>query len=270
MFEKYLSQWQLVPDGEPIVTPMSRLLPVRMGTRAAMLKVAMNDEEKYGGALLRWWNGEGAAQVYEYDGDAILMERARDAVSLLDMAENGEDDAATRILCSVVDRLHAPRGAPPPNLVPLPEWFTGLWAAAAKHGGAYARAAEVARELHAAPREVVPLHADIHHRNVLDFAERGWLAIDPKRVIGDRGYEYANIFTNPELSIVAQPERFARQLEVVTEAARIERSRLLRWIIAYAGLSAAWFLEDDDEESATQDMAIAAMADAALAESGGR
>jgi hypothetical protein len=33
VFGKYLTQWRLVPDGDPIITPGSRLLPVRKAKR---------------------------------------------------------------------------------------------------------------------------------------------------------------------------------------------------------------------------------------------
>lgn len=101
------------------------------------------------------------------------------------------------------------------------------------------------------------LHGDIHHRNILDFGARGWLAIDPKRMIGERGFDYANLFCNPELVTVRAPGRLTRQLEVVAEAAGLERKRPLQWIVASAGLSAAWFLEDGDTESAKGDLAVA-------------
>ena len=64
------------------------------------------------------------------------------------------------------------------------------------------------------------LHGDIHHDNILDFGKRGWLAIDPKRLQGERGFDYANLFCNPDLAdpsrpIAASPGRFARRLEIV-------------------------------------------------------
>lgn len=37
------------------------------------------------------------------------------------------------------------------------------------------------------------------------FGERGWLAIDPKRLLGERSFDFANIFTNPDLTDLAQP-----------------------------------------------------------------
>ena len=42
------------------------------------------------------------------------------------------------------------------------------------------------RKLLAEPREVCALHGDLHHDNVLDFGPRGWLAIDPHALVGER------------------------------------------------------------------------------------
>lgn len=267
MFSPYLSRWDLVPDGDPIVTPMGRLLPVRRGGEPAMLKLTLDEDERFGGLLMEWWDGGGAARVLARDDAAILLERAQGAASLAEMARTGRDDEASRVLCAVAARLHAPRPGPPPELVTLDRWFRDLEPAAAAHGGILVRSAQAARTLLADPREVVPLHGDLHHDNVLDFGERGWLAIDPKRLIGERGFDYANIFTNPDLAdptrpVSTLPGRFARRLEVVTQAAGLERRRLLQWILAWTGLSAAWYLGDGDP--AKVDLAIAHMAAAEL------
>ena len=56
MFEPYLSRWNLLPDGDPIVTRGSYLLPVRMtgyiNGNPAMLNIAMDAEEKFGGLVM--------------------------------------------------------------------------------------------------------------------------------------------------------------------------------------------------------------------------
>lgn len=249
MIGSYLRRWNLIPDGEPIVTWGGRLLPVRRDGEPAMLKLALHEEERSGGALMEWWDGYGAARVLAREGEAILLERAQGTRSLAEMSRNGEDDEACRILCAVAARLHAPRARPLPELVPLARWFRALEPAAAAHGGILARCLETARALLAEPREVVVLHGDLHHDNVLDFGARGWLAIDPKGLVGERGFDFANLFTNPDLAdparpVATDPARFARRLEIVTEAAGLDRTRLLRWILAWTGLSAAWFLED--------------------------
>jgi streptomycin 6-kinase len=266
VFEPWLQRWRLRPDGDSLATPGSDLLPVRLpdGT-AAMLKVARDREERAGAVLMQWWEGDGAARVFAREGDALLMERALGPRSLMAMALQGQDDAASRIACGVVAKLHAQREAPwPRDLVPLDRWFAALRTAAAREGGIFARARVVADDLLATAEPARPLHGDIHHDNVLDFGERGWLAIDPKYIVGERGYDYANLLCNPELRTVTEPSRFSRQASVIATASGLAPDRLLRWTLAYAGLSAAWFLEDGDPASAASDLAVANLALAAL------
>lgn len=258
IFEAYLRRWSLAPDGAPIVTHTSHLLPVRRGETSLMLKVSHAPEERFGGLLMLWWDGEGAARVLAHDEDALLMERATGPLSLAAMARNGEDDRASRILCEVAARLHSPRSRPPPAATPLDHWFRDLWPAAEQRGGVLAAAAATARILLAEPREIAVLHGDLHHGNVLDGGPRGFLAIDPKRLVGERGYDFANLFCNPDEPVALSAGRLARQADVVAEAAGIERRRLLQWILAYAGLSAAWHLGDGSDPHLA--MAVAGMA----------
>ena len=262
MFDRYLKRWNLTRDGILIVTHSSDLLPVRQDDRPAMLKVAREAEERRGASLMAWWDGDGAARVLAHDGDAVLLERATGHRSLTAMVREGADDEASRILCDVAARLHAPRNRALPDLIPLSAWFAELEPAAAKHGGALARAADMARSLLSEQQETAVLHGDLHHGNVLDFGARGWLAIDPKRLVGERGFDFANIFRNPDLDIATAPGRLERQASVVAEAASLDRTRLLKWVLAYAGLSAAWALGDGT--SPEPDLAIARLAIVAL------
>jgi streptomycin 6-kinase len=87
MFTSYLNRWGLTPDGEPIVTHSSRLLPVRQNAAPAILKIALAEEERNGAALMSWWNGEGAARVLAKDGNAILLERAEGKTSLAELTQ---------------------------------------------------------------------------------------------------------------------------------------------------------------------------------------
>ena len=101
-----------------------------------------------------------------------------------------------------------------------------------------------ALELLASQYDVVELHGDMHHGNVLRFGSRGWLAIDPKGLIGERGFDYANIFCNPDDQTAAMSSRLARQISVVAKAADLVPNRLLSWVLAWAGLSVAFSIED--------------------------
>jgi streptomycin 6-kinase len=247
MFSDYLERWQLTPDGDPITTPTSALLPVRRNASPAMLKVALHPEERLGNRLMAWWNGDGAARVLLHAGDAILMERAQGGSSLADLARHGRDDEASRIICAALVRLHTRKSSPHElikDLIPLTRWFEALEPAAETHGGRLRPCATAAAELLATPRDMTVLHGDIHHGNVLNFGPRGWLVIDPKGLIGERAFDYANLFCNPDIETATSPGRLARQVAVVATAASLDHGRLLRWIVAWAGLSAAFAIED--------------------------
>ncbi|MBT9473498.1 MAG: 3'-kinase [Phenylobacterium sp.] len=265
-FHSWLDLWGLTPDGEAFTTEhtASWLLPVRQGEAPAMLKLAYVPEEREGAAVMEWWAGQGAAQVLARQDEALLLERAMGPRSLIDMARTGQDETATTIICDAVAGLHAPRGAAPPSsLAPLDIWFRELEPMATKHGGVLADALKAAGILLATPQDVVVLHGDVHHGNILDF-DRGWLAIDPKGLLGERGYDYANPFCNPDTEVAAAPGRLQRHVQIVSQQARIEPTRLLMWILAYAGLSAAWILGDGDPP--LWDFTIARIAAAELAQ----
>ncbi len=263
MFDHFIQAWALVPDGTPVITHSSHLLPVRWQGLPAILKVAIIAEEKRGGRLLHWWDGQGAARVYAREDDAILLERAEGKHSLLSMAMNGEDEAASRTICETIATLHRPSAKPYPELVPLSVWFRALELASLAHGGKFSTPATVAKTLLAEPQETGALHGDIHHSNILDFEDRGFLAIDPKGLLGERGYDYANLFCNPDLPATQDPARLRRQLPVVAQESGLAPERLLRWIIAYAGLSAAWFLENGGDPAPALRVAEIAVAELA-------
>jgi streptomycin 6-kinase len=265
MFKPHLDRWHLIADGAPFTTRSSNLLPVRWQGKPAMLKLARDDAERSGAALMQWWDGNGAAKVFCHDAEAIVLARAEGTRSLLAMATSGADDEASRIICDTVAKLHTPRHRPKPSLVPLARWFRDLAPAARTHGGTLADCHRIATALLSEPCEPVALHGDIHHGNILDFQEHGWLAIDPKGLFGERCFDYANTFANPELSTVTDPHRLRRQLRVVSMRANLEPQRLLRWIAAYCGLSAAWFLGDGAISEAQTPLTVARIALAELA-----
>jgi streptomycin 6-kinase len=262
----WLNRWNLIPDGTPFITHTSQLLPVKTATHGikAMLKVTDDADEQAGNSLMAWWDGNGAAQVLAHENEAILLSRATGSASLSAMSREDQDDVACRILCITANRLHTFPKRPLPQLTSLHEWFYPLKPAALEYGGILTRCAEISEELLSSPRDVVALHGDLHHGNVLDFETSGWLAIDPKGLIGERGFDFANIFTNPDLGnpvprVATLPGIFKERLNIVSEMAELDRNRLLKWIIAWCGLSTAWSLSSNDTVSTTIKVAELAM-----------
>jgi streptomycin 6-kinase len=245
LFASWLERWSLVADGTPIETPTSNLLPVTQGGAPAMLKLLKpSSDEGPGIAALRWFAGDGAVRVIAAEGDAVVMERAVGTRSLTAMAVGGEDEAAIRIIAGVAKALHGPRPEPPPELPTLARRFRALFEAGPAHP-VLARCAETARRLVATSQESVVLHGDLHHENVLD-SPRGWLAIDPKGVAGERAYDTANLFLNPAgvERLVLDPERALRLAAILSQELALDQARVLGFAFAHAGLSAAWCIED--------------------------
>jgi streptomycin 6-kinase len=265
MFQPWLARWHLVPDGAAFTTRFgSNLLPVLSEGRPAILKLATGEEEIRGGELLAWYGGDGAVEVFARDGAAILMERASGPGNLADMVRAGKDDEATRILCRSAAALHAGRrSSPPASLVPLAIWYRALSRGAEQKGGVFARALPIANALLAQQTDIVPLHGDFHHENVLDSA-RGWLVIDPKGLQGERAFEFANLFRNPDAATALAPGRLRRQLEIVCREARLDPRRLLEWTFTYAALGAVWSMDVGHDKDAAAGIAIAELAESEL------
>jgi streptomycin 6-kinase len=191
-----------------------------------MLKVLkQTSDEQAGAEVLRYFAGAGAVRLLASDAGGLLMERADGDRSLVAMAVSGGDEQAA--------------GIPAGCVAIRPERHDHARREAAR------RCADIARRLLATERETVVLHGDLHHDNVLHSA-RGWLAIDPKGLIGEPTYEVANLLCNPQPygDIVHRPERMLRLAMLYAERLGLDVQRVLGFALAHAGLSAAWSLQD--------------------------
>ncbi len=218
-----------------------------------------------GEAFLRWRNGAGAVRLFGRRGPLLLMEDAS-GPSLLDVFKAHGDDAATEIAGWAMRALHAPATGSTPrpatgDLVTLREHFSSLFSRARADRDAggrsqFTEAAELAERLIAASRDEKPLHGDFHHENVL-LSPRGWLAIDPKGVLGDPGYEAANWFYNPlESDLRYAPQRALEVAAALSPALGRSPEALLNWAFAHAALSAAWHMEDGDADEAERSLRV--------------
>ncbi len=258
----WLRRWRLRPDADPVTTASSTLIPVRTEHgEPAMLKLAQTEEEARGADLLAALDGHGAARVLERNGAAVLLERATGPRELVRMVESGHDDEATRILCAAADVIHGASAVvqaadDPPELFDLPTWFQHLFSHADRLGPFHRRGADTAARLLDDQRDAVVLHGDLHHGNVLDFGERGWLAIDPKGLLGEAPFDYCNLLCNPSHERALAPGRLERQFGVVVEATGVEAARLADWLVAWCALSSTWFEIDEDARLAASATAI--------------
>jgi streptomycin 6-kinase len=248
----WLAKWGLLPDGSLIETPSSWLMPVRRDALPAMLKIFKPaSDERAAAVFLRYLQGKAVVLVIDADDEALLMERADGVRSLVTMAISGADNETAKILAEMILQVHAPRAGPIPcTLVPLEEQFSALFKRAADHEP-LARCAEVTRALLATQRDVVPLHGDLHHGNVLDGGARGWLVIDPKGLLGERTYETANLLRNPwpHGYLVHDAARMLTLAQLYSGLLGMDAGRILAFALAHAGLSASWDMDDGHDPS---------------------
>lgn len=246
-------RWSLTKSTPVAETATSCIFRVEQNGRnfAALkiLKQVAPEEERRGSALLNWYGGEGAATVFDMHADTIFMEWL-DGGTLGAPVRAGHDEQATIAICTIVASLHRARSEAPPPLMPLRERFNDLfstemraWPHTARD--LYARASGVALKLFDRPAAQIPLHGDLHHDNILS-SDRGWLAIDPKGLLGDPAYEVANIFRNPEgaTQLAADPRRIAALADAFAQRLGFNRKRVLGWAAAHAALSACWSLAE--------------------------
>ncbi|MER8475627.1 aminoglycoside phosphotransferase family protein [Mesorhizobium sp. M1163] len=221
------------------------------------------EDELRGEHFLAWRRGEGAVRLLGRDGHRMLLEYAGDRMLSHHLAEQG-DNAATAIAAEVMARLVSPSKHPaPPDLQPLRTRFSSLFKKAKADRAAgeksrYVEAAEIAERLLSNPHDVRPLHGDLHHDNVM-HGPRGWLAIDPKGVLGDPGFDAANMFYNPldRDDLCLDTRRIRHMAQVFAATLGQSPPAILDHAIAYGCLSAAWHHEDRNAVDEDRELAIA-------------
>jgi len=203
---------------------------------------------------LRQAAGHGMVRLIDADEQASIMvlERIEPGTMLHDLVD--DDAEATRIGADTMLRFwRAPTR--PDNLYPLEDWSRALL-----HYDPAARpnlpeipadlietAVTIGRDLIASQRDITLLHGDIHHQNILWGGDRGWVTIDPKGLIGERGYEIGTWMMN-KWGFPLQDnflELANQRLDILADVLDEDRDRLARWSIFFATLSLCWTLEDD-------------------------
>ncbi|WP_269930216.1 aminoglycoside phosphotransferase family protein [Aminobacter sp. HY435] len=248
----------------------SRIWKVRLADGSPAVVKALKPfddvaDELRGAHYLSWRDGVGAVRLLGFEGHNMLLEFAGDRLLVDDLNEHG-DRHATDIANEVMARLFSPSDAPPPgDLQPLKERFSSLFKKAGQDRSAelespYRDGAVIAERLLSNPHDLRVLHGDLHHENVL-HGDRGWLAIDPKGLIGDPGFDAANFFYNPldrQADLCIRPERIAVMAELFAGTLGQRPDTILDHAIAWGCLSASWHAEDGNDRDETSELAVVA------------
>jgi streptomycin 6-kinase len=246
---KRADQWR-VTIHETAETPGSVLgFGVSRGSRVVLKIIRQQGDEWLQGEVLRAFDGDGTVRVYECDEGAFLLERLDPGEPLFNRVRDGKDDEATHILAEVMRQM-ASHTAPAhaPTLLDWSQAFERYLSKGDKQlpHDLVSEARDWYQNLAASQGTVMLLHGDLQHYNVLFDSKRGWVAIDPKGVVGEMEYEVGAILRNP----VEHPDVFTsantikRRLQILTTKLDLDYERALCWAFAQAVLSAIWDVED--------------------------
>ena len=243
------AEWHVTLD-EVRETPTSLLgFGLRDGARVVLKISKQIGDETHSGEVLKAYGHDGAVRVYESEPGAVLLERLEPGEQLVNVVKRGEDDEATKILAQLIARL-ANHEAPAvcPTVADWGRSFDRYLQSGDEQipRAVVAEAREMYQELVSSQRKTMLLHGDLQHYNVLFDNERGWVAIDPKGVIGELEYELGALLRNPVEfpGVFANPVTIKRRLEILTTTLHLDYSRALRWSYSQSILSALWGIED--------------------------
>jgi len=239
-------RWSLTVTGSPRSGFAGVVLPVDVyGQPPAMLKLTYPRGDDLEAEALAAWNGSGAVQLLDRDGQAQakLLERLSDR-RLFDI----ESAEAAVTVCGVLARELAM--ATPPQAVPRLSDFAAGWVEElprlAREIG-YAGPPRVVAAAVATCRELGPdqpdslMHGDLYGRNVLASERAPWLAVDPQGLAGEVAFECLTSIRDRWTRLhqsSAPADQLRRQVQCFAEAAGADLDRTIAWTQARALLAA--------------------------------
>ncbi|MGW1953781.1 aminoglycoside phosphotransferase family protein [Streptomyces sp. NPDC001920] len=243
---QFLDRWDLRLDGSSMHGWSALILPVTAadGTRAA-LKLQLLDEESAGEPVaLRVWDGDGAVRLLDHDEatGTMLLERLDSDRMLAHLPDVHESVLVIARLLAHLTSFPAPHGLRrlgdiTRDMLEQTPWALRRIPDAQTRRGVADWAAAV-REVADEPGDRL-LHWDLHDENVLASARAPWLAIDPKPLAGDPGFELW-----PALANRFDPADVRWRFDAMTDVLGLDRARARAWTYGRLLQNLLWDVED--------------------------
>lgn len=243
----FLDRWDLRRDGAAMHGVSALILPVvrRTDHIPAVLKLQLLDEESEGEPVaLRAWDGDGAVRLLDHDPTTgtMLLERLDPSRMLSHVPDPREAVLTIACLLSHLTSFPAPAGMrrlgdiAGAMLEQTPWALTQIPDAEAR--GLVADCAAAVREVVAEPGDRL-LHWDLHYENVLAADRSPWLAIDPKPLAGDPGFDLL-----PAIDNRFDPDEVHWRFDAMTDVLALDRPRARAWTLGRVLQNCLWEIED--------------------------
>ncbi|NEB03826.1 hydroxyurea phosphotransferase [Streptomyces sp. SID13726] len=247
LVDEFLERWELRPDGTALHGVAALVLPVvrRTDGTPAALKLQLLDEESVGEPVaLRRWDGDGAVRLLDHDPvtHTMLLERL-DSTRMLSTLPGTRD--AVLVIAGLLAHLTAgPAPAGIRRLGDIAQAMLDETPAALRRipdpeiRRTVADCAAAVREVAGEPGDRL-LHWDLHDENVLASDRAPWLAIDPKPLAGDPGFELW-----PALDNRFEADEITWRFDAMTDVLGLDRARARAWTMGRLLQNALWEIED--------------------------
>ena len=217
--------------------PLARYSFVAPAGADAVLKVTPpeDDEADEEPDALELWGGNGAVRLIRRDAArrALLLERARPGRDLAELSE----EAATAVAVDLGTRLWRPAGAPFRWIGDhVPRWLDRAELCPGRELVPLARSIYASLDIGCGTL----VHGDFHHHNVLSH-DGGYVAIDPKPMLGEPEFDVASFLWNP-LSYRMRRDVTERRLAAFA-AVGLDEERMRAWAV----IRGAYLGADEDE-----------------------
>ncbi|KOU25539.1 MULTISPECIES: aminoglycoside phosphotransferase family protein [unclassified Streptomyces] len=258
---EFLQRWRLRRCGPVMHGVTALVVPVERadGSAAALKLVALDDECVGEPVALRAWDGDGSVRLLEHDADTgtLLLERLDGEQDLAELARR-DARQAVRVVGELLARLTAVPA--PAGLRGLGDMAAGMLADVPQAVGRLVdeRDRRLLRDCAAAVAEVAGepgdrlLHWDLHYGNVLAGGREAWLAIDPKPLAGDPGFDLMPAIVNN-----FRVEDVRWRFDLLAEAVGADRGRARAWTLGRVLQNCLWDVEDGEERLDGEQSAVA-------------
>jgi streptomycin 6-kinase len=245
----FLDRWDLTIDGDgrPMHGVSALVLPVIRADRTpAVLKLQLLDEESVGEPIaLRVWDGDGAVRLLDHDEatGTMLLERLDPTRMLSYLPDTREGVLVIAGLLAHLTSTPAPPGMRRLGDIAQAMLDRTPWALERIPD---LESRRLVADCAAAVREVVTepgdrlLHWDLHDENVLASDRAPWLAIDPKPLAGDPGFELW-----PALDNRFDADEITWRFDAMTDVLGLDRARAHAWTLGRLLQNSLWDIEDD-------------------------
>ncbi|MEK7137679.1 MAG: aminoglycoside phosphotransferase family protein [Patescibacteria group bacterium] len=251
IIEECKEQWELTLEPHAYDLSYNFIAPVRTkDNQKAILKIGFPKEKEVLTEIesLRYFPGKYSVRILEHNVKlrAFIVERLTPGTSLRE-THLKNDPEATQIALPLLRGIpvNVPKNHKFPSLADWAKVFERVRNMNVKGTITHSildQAQRTFEKLDATKKEEKLLHGDLHHDNILCDEKRGWIAIDPKGVIGDPSFNGSRFIIN-NWSDRPTDELLQLRVTMIAKALGYDEARIAGWAYVDYIISNCWTLE---------------------------